>query len=123
MSLINRHGPCIGICLWKWKQKFIQLWIIPPSYVIEPHSHDDEDIELMYLWGETTFYRQICKSEDIEQFKPSIDYDIGKRFTVPAGAAHWFKTTTTKLIFVNFSTFLKGKRPRSAALDFNKQLN
>lgn len=120
-KLINRHGPCIGIRLWKCGQKFIQLWIVPPNYTIEPHSHDDEDIELMYIWGKTTFYREKTPLIIIEEFTPDQNYDIGKCFTVPAGTMHWFKTTTTRLIFINFSEFLPNTKPRSAALDFNKQ--
>lgn len=135
INLIDRHGPCIGIRLWKSGQKFVQLWIIPPNYIIEPHSHDDENIELMYLWGKTTFWRavRVVKSKfyhndeliekietDEEGFIPTR-HDVGRCFSVPAGTMHWFKTTSTRLIFINFSTFIKGKSPRSAALDFNTQ--
>lgn len=121
MSLINRHGPCVGIKLFSYGQRFVQLWYIPPGYTIEPHSHDDEDIELMYLCGKTVFFKDKGGDPIVvipERFKPRW-YHIFRKFTVKAGTVHWFSTTNTPLIFINFSKFLPGNKPRSAAKDFN----
>lgn len=113
--MINKHEKCIGIVLWKWKQKFIQLWYCPAMYQIKPHSHPEEDIKLMYIFGITVFFRVV--NEQIEYFVPRC-YHIFRSFSVKAGVTHWFSPSPLPLIFISFSTFKKGFTPKSAALDF-----
>lgn len=114
-KLINRHEKCWGIVLFKWRQKFIQLWYCPAGYNIQPHSHPEEDIELMYIAGTTTFTRVI--NLRAQSFTPKW-YHIFQTFSVKAGTYHYFKVSKWPLIFINFSTFKKGFKPKSAAIDF-----
>lgn len=114
--LFNRHERCIGLRLWKSKTRFVQLWYCPRGYRVEPHSHNDEQIELMYLFGKTTFFRL---SSVVESLSPRW-YHMFKSFTVKAGQVHWFTVSTMPLVFINFATFLNGKEPTSAAIDFHK---
>lgn len=116
MKLIDRHGPCVGLRLFKSKTRFIQLWFCPEYYVIEQHSHPDEHIELMYLFGSTTFYRL---GGHIEWFTPKW-YDMFKTFSVKPGVVHWFNVTNQPLVFINWSKFNPGKTPVSAAVDFKE---
>lgn len=121
MSIINRHERCVGIRLWKSKTRFIQLWYCPRGYEVKPHSHNDQHIELMYLFGKTTFYRHGVISNPsgyIESFSPRCKH-ILKRFTVKTGQRHWFTVSSLPLVFINFATFVDGKRPVSAAEDFH----
>lgn len=127
MSIINYHESCVGIVLFKWRQKFIQLWYCPKGYEIKPHSHPEEDIELMYLFGSTVFYRQnqninyIIRGwlDNPESYKPKW-YNVFRRFSVPANTKHWFIVSKWPLIFINFSTFSEGNKPKSAAVDFKE---
>lgn len=129
MTLIDRHGPCIGLRLFKSKKRFIQLWYCPRNYQVESHSHNDQNIELMYLFGKTTFHR--VKDEVtgagtffethyplVESFTPRW-YHIFTRFTVRCAQVHWFSVSYLPLIFVNFAIFIDGKEPTSAAIDFH----
>lgn len=113
--MINRHESCIGIVLFKWRQRFIQLWFCAGGYAIDPHSHPEEDIELMYLFGKTTFFRYT--NSKVESFKPRW-YHVFRKFTVKAGVTHWFTASNVPLVFINFSTFKDGFTPKSAALDY-----
>lgn len=132
--LFNRHERCVGLRLWKSKTRFVQLWYCPTGYKVEPHSHNDEQIELMYLFGKTEFWRTKIEYSDVfkskdgtihehvkenEGFKPRW-YHMFKSFTVKAGQIHWFTVSTMPLVFINFATFLNGKEPTSAAIDFHK---
>ena len=116
MTLFNRHGPCVGIKLWSDRKRFVQLWICPRGYTVKQHSHDDEEIELMYLFGRTTFFRV---AESVQQFTPKW-YHVFRSFTVKPAQIHWFSVSSLPLIFINFATFLDGKKPTSAAIDFHK---
>lgn len=116
MSIINRHEKCVGIRLWKSKTRFIQLWYCPRGYDVKPHSHNDQHIELMYLFGKTTISR--ITSQTVEWFTPKW-YHIFRKFTVRKGQIHWFTVSSLPLVFINFATFIDGKRPVSAAIDFH----
>lgn len=114
--MINRHERCIGIVLCKWKQLFIQLWFCASSYEIAAHSHPEEDIELMYLFGSTTFFR-VDSNMGLQSYRPKW-YHLFRTFTVKAGTVHWFTVSSLPLVFVNISKFKDGATAKSAAQDF-----
>lgn len=126
LKIFDRHERCVGLRLWKSRTRFVQLWFCPKGYVVKPHSHNDQHIELMYLFGKTTFYRvrqsmipieyNPCRS--VQGFEPSWKH-IFRRFTVLPGQCHWFTVSTLPLIFINFATFIDGKEPVSASVDFH----
>lgn len=115
MMLFNRHERCVGFKLWSTKTRFVQLWYCPRGYRVEAHSHNDQNIELMYVFGMTTFYRI---SDTLESFRPRWKH-IFRSFSVKAGQVHWFTVSSLPLIFINFATFIDGKKPTSAAIDFH----
>lgn len=129
MTLFNRYEKCIGLTLlrfWKWN---VELWYCPSGYRIKPHSHPNEHIELMYVFGRTTFYRVInwttptafgpFSGETQQSYTPKW-YHFGRRFTVRPGIVHWFEVSNKPLIFINFATFINGHRPTSASIDFKE---
>lgn len=117
MSLFNKHEGCFGITLFRWVRTNIEIWYCPRGYTIKPHSHNEEDIELIYLFGRTKFFRKIDnKTESATPTKPFTP------FTVPAGCLHWFTVSSLPLIFINKATFLEGFKPKSAAIDFVKEI-
>lgn len=117
MTLFNRHGPCIGLTLFRFARWNIELWYCPKKYEIELHSHPNEHIELMYLFGKTTFYRD--KGISTECFKPKW-YHIFRTFSVKPGQLHSFSVSNCPLIFINISKFLQGHKPMSASVDFKQ---
>lgn len=121
MTLFDRHERCVGLRLWKSKTRFVQLWYCPRGYEVELHSHNDQNIELMYLFGKTTFSRINVDNVNhlfTETFTPKWKH-IFRKFTVKAGQLHYFSVSTLPLVFVNFATFLPGNKPVSAAIDFH----
>lgn len=117
MSIFNSHGPCRGITLFKRKNKRVELWVIPANYSITPHSHPQEDVELMYLFGDAAFYRQDTNGCP-EEFKPKWFRDVFRKFSVKHFHVHWFSVSKWPLVFINFQTFRNGAIPVSAAIDF-----
>lgn len=113
--LINRHKNCIGIKLWKWNNFQIELWFCPKGFIIEKHSHNEQDIELTYLYGRAIFHRQIegCAINSID----TSQANIGQTFSIPAGTLHWFEVSDRPLVFIN-REYWKTK-PTSASIDFN----
>lgn len=117
MALVNRHGPCWGLTLFRWKQRRAELWYCPRNYVIEEHSHSNEDIELMYLMGSTVFYRRDRRT-NVQEWKRMTWRMFGRSFSVKHYHSHWFTVGKLPLLFINFQHFLPGAKPRSAAQDF-----
>lgn len=119
--IIHRHEKCIGVKLYSNKTKYIELWFCPRGYEVKPHSHNDQHIELMYLFGKTSFSRINVDNVNhifTETFTPKW-YHMFRKFTVKAGQLHYFSVSSLPLIFVNFATFIDGKIPVSAAIDFH----
>jgi len=118
MIKFERHNyeSCKGLTIWKSERYHVEIWYCPKNYVIIPHSHPQENIELMYLWGSTEFFRR--RQESTESFKPKW-YHFGRSFSVNAGDVHWFTVSPFRcLIFVNIAKFLPGFFPKSASIDF-----
>lgn len=48
-------------------------------------------------------------------------WDLGKVFSVPANAIHWFKNNSKfPLVFLNIAKFKNGNKPVSASKNFIK---
>ena len=114
-TYLNKHESCFGIVLFRSAIRFVQVWFCAAGYTIESHSHPHEDIELMFVFGSTTFFRQV--DGQTQSFTPKW-YHVGRRFTVSAGTVHWFTVSKWPLVFINFSRFKDGYKPVSAAIDF-----
>jgi quercetin dioxygenase-like cupin family protein len=119
MAIFNKYEKCYGMTLYSIGRYRAELWFVAPNYEIIPHSHPEENIELMFLFGRTTFKRlvKMFYKERYEYVKTRWKF-FGKCFSVPAGTTHWFATTSWPLVFINFQTFLPGHKPKSAAQDF-----
>jgi hypothetical protein len=116
-AVFHRYDCCRGITLWRWGQFNIEAWWCPRWYEIVPHSHPNEAIELVPLWGHATFYRQ-----SPEGVVESVCVDHRRwfrRHTVPMGWRHWFTVGASHpLVFLNLSWWRQGVKPSSAADDF-----
>lgn len=117
MALINRYESCFGITLYKWGQYRAEIWFIPRNYSIVPHRHPSEDVELMFIFGRTEFFRQSIRTWKIESLATTWKC-FGQCFSVMNYHYHSFKTTNWPLVFINFQKFLTGCKPKSAASDF-----
>lgn len=117
MSLIRRHESCVGLLLFSYRQRTVELWYCPARYMIKEHSHPDEDIELAYLFGRTTFYRRREPLDREQWFRPSW-WNFCSRFSVPAGWSHRFNVGKWPLVFINFAKWRVGVTPTSASVDF-----
>lgn len=116
MSIFRKYETCRGLLLFRWKQYTAELWYCPSGYKIVEHSHPKEQIELMYLFGSTIFYRRDTSGIE-ESYKPKWCH-VFRKFTVPAGWSHRFDVSTLPLVFINFAKWEQGSTPTSAAVDF-----
>lgn len=118
ISIFNKHEGCIGLTLFRAFRFNIEIWFCPKGYSIKPHSHPEEHIELMYIYGRTVFHR--ISDAGIKQFFEPEWYHIFNTFTVARGTIHWFEVSDRPLIFINIAKFKKGHKPKSAAKDFKE---
>ena len=118
MSVFNSYGPCRGITLFRYEQLRVELWYIPAGYDIVEHRHPKEDVELMYIFGSSAFFRRDIRVGMPEMFEPKFPRDLFKTFSVKHFHSHWFSVGKIPLVFINFQTFLAGNEPVSAADDF-----
>lgn len=115
-KLVDKHEGCVGLRLFKWGQRSVQLWYCPKGYTIEKHSHDLQDIELAFIYGQAWFYKlqhNIVKSAKVAGLGNPF-----KTFSIPAGTVHWFSVSSRSLWFVNYARWKTGYTPTSASIDF-----
>ena len=115
--MLKRYERCIGLSLpaiGRWK---IEFWFCPANYRIQEHTHDQEDIKLILLFGHEVRFHRRKKSEMLGQAHLARWRDIGRVFTINAGDAHWFEVSDYPLIFCNIEHW--HCKPTSACIDFN----
>lgn len=117
MSIFNNHGPCKGITLFRFFQLRAELWYIPAYFNITEHSHPAEDVELIHLFGSSTFYRRDLNTGLKESVNVRM-FSGFKKFTVKHFHSHWFSINSMPMFFINIQRFLPGCKPVSAAVDF-----
>jgi hypothetical protein len=112
---VRKYDICWGFKIWSFGSRLLELWYIPANYEIIPHSHPNEHITLVPLYGSVRAFRRDGEKAKAEEVKTKL----GGRYKIPAGWIHWFIPTNSKpFIFLNFSTWKSGVVPTSAAQDF-----
>ena len=116
MPLINRHDNCVGLRLWKWGQTQIELWFCPKNYNIGRHSHNQQDIEIMFLFGAPHFWRRENGIETSAHLRwPRNLLDV---FSIRRGVVHSFHTGRLPMVVLSIERWQPGVSPTSAATDF-----
>lgn len=95
--MMHRVDNCFGFPLWKSKNKYAEIWFCFSE--VKPHSHPGQNVEIVPLFGWSTFSRVTDRGE-----KQSVT--ISPRtwfhgFSVPADFEHWF--VGVPLVFLNIS--------------------
>jgi hypothetical protein len=120
-AIFHRYDYCRGLTLWRKGQRNVEAWWCPSGYEIIPHSHPNETIELIPLFGWATFHRQ---KKVAGEWLPAESVVVTPRrwfrkHTVPMGCLHWFTVgRRMPLIFLNVSVWRDGVKPTTAAEDF-----
>ena len=116
---IVRYKECWGLRLARFGRNLIEIWFCPPRFEIEEHMHPQERIELFFLFGKKTFFsRRDIVTNKVDSAVVSFPRNIFKRFTIMPYHAHYFKVSSTWLVFLNWERWRKGCKPTSAAEDF-----
>lgn len=102
--LIKKYDKCRGLTLFCCYKICIEIWYFPSYYTIKPHFHPRENIEVLYLFGNATFYRE----KDGKRKEAKMNF-IPKFLSVPAGYVHGFSVGKYPLIAINFAKFVEGK--------------
>lgn len=114
---IKHYESCIGLSLpsiGRWK---IEFWWAPPGYSIKPHTHDNEDIELFFLFGHNCRFHRLEKGHLLgESFLARFKH-FGKHFSIRAGTIHSFDVSNWPLLFMNIEKW--HTKPTSASEDIH----
>lgn len=117
LGIVNTYGPCVGLTLYRVGIHRAECWYIPAWYTIVEHTHPNENVELMFIFGKTNFWRRNLTTGVIKSVETSWRF-FARRFSVKYFHSHKFTTTSWPLVFINFQTFLFDMKPKSAAEDF-----
>lgn len=113
--MFKQFESCFGLsfpAIGKWK---IELWYAPSGYSIREHTHNQEDIKLIFLFGHNVkFHRRKWGAYLGDSFMAKFKH-IGKVFTINAGDAHYFEVSDWPLIFMNIEKWKS--KPTSASQD------
>lgn len=99
---IKKYEKCRGLSFPSVGKYKIEVWYAPRNYRIRPHTHNNEDIKLMLLFGNNVrFHRQKAGEFLSESYFATLK-DIFKVFTINAGDCHSFDVSNWPLLFLNF---------------------
>lgn len=110
MKWMHRHNGCIGLTLFRFGRKQLEVWYAPKGEEIEPHVHKKIDSTLIILGGE-------MEGNIDGRIGKTGWYDFLRRFNIPSGTIHSAKVTGRFCLFLNYEKWT-GK-PSSAAIDFS----
>lgn len=105
--MIHRHNRCLGLTLFRWGRRQVEIWFCPKGEIIERHSHAKIDSRIILMCGR-------------------MFGDIGTRYghprkfksyLIPAGTGHGAKVER-RCIFLNIETWKPRASVTSAAIDF-----
>lgn len=116
--MVQRFKDCLGITLFKMGRIKVELWIVPPKFRIEEHTHPSQDIKIMYLWGNATFFRNDYIIHQYKSFNVSLRR-IFKCFTVMHYHNHYFYNYDKTLVFINFERYFGKPTSASEDIKFN----
>ena len=116
--MIARYGPCIGITLFRWGRRKVEIWYSPADYATPLHSHNDSSTEFTILWARNRrIWRRIGNlTESYTAHTPRV---WGKFLSVRAGVLHAFGKGTAPMIWLAFETWNPGVKVTSVAEDFH----
>lgn len=118
--MIKRYEKCWGLsfpAIGRWK---LELWLCMPNYKIREHSHDNQDIKLMFLFGKYVRFHRTKVDELLgEAYLATFPRDLFKIFNIRAGDRHWFEVSNWPLIFLNIEHWKPGATITSAAVDLH----
>ncbi len=115
---IERYDKCVGLSFKPRGRRKIEIWFVPRKYEIIPHSHPNQDIKLIFLFGHNiNFYRRKLNALLPDFFRAKF-WNIGKSFNIRAGDIHYFKVSSFPLLFLNIEQW-HTDNITSAATDFN----
>jgi len=118
--ILFKHETCWCLTLFRSKHNNIEIVFCPKGYKIQPHTHPNINIELVFLFGRAVFHR-ISNLTGKKSIKVEFPYSFGKHFSIAHNHKHWFEVSTLPLIFINWEKWLNGIKPTSAAVDFHKE--
>src|SRR5437763_6643201 len=102
--MFHRHGKCFGLCLFKSKRRYIELWLCMPHYSIEEHYHLKQNNIIIFLFGKAKFYKRYLLSEPEKEIKLGF-HNLFKGFIIYYNCYHRFVTDRFPLIFLNIAKF------------------
>jgi len=117
------YPGAVGITLWKWNRKKIELWWASKNCSPPEHAHDGCSGEFMVLysknrriyrrntWQSTLYKNGICHERVIgprDQYIATTPQVWGKWLTVPAGVPHKFDRGDSMMIWITVETWRPG---------------
>lgn len=105
--IFHRHNRCVGITLFRFRRRQLEVWFCPKHEIIESHSHRNLDSRIYVLLG--VLWGRIGKRYGYAHRR--------RAYPVGAGIEH-SAITMTFCIFANWETWKERNAVTSAAIDF-----
>lgn len=116
----HKYEKCYGVTLPHVGRKQIEFWFCLPHYSIRPHTHNNENIKLVFLFGNNVRFHRLKKGYLLGDTYLAKWNNIGRTFTINAGDLHHFDVSNFPLVFMNVETWLT--EPTSAAHDLQVKI-
>lgn len=125
LPFFNRKDRCIGLTLFRFGRRKLELWFVPANYACVEHTHKDSDGEFFVVYGRGRDIWRKTWPHWLSGAMCQIEvYNITNRhyfktYTVRANTPHGFSVGSTLMVFLCWETYRKGVPVTSPAVDFH----
>lgn len=115
MKLFHKYESCYIISLPAFGNYKIEFVFAPPGYSIQEHTHNNQDIKLVFLFGNNIRFHRRKRGEFLWESFFAKFRDVGHIFTINSGDEHNFEVSNWPLVFMNIEKW--HTTPTSASVD------
>lgn len=114
-----RMGDVTGVLLYRKDIWQVEMWIVPPHYVVPEHTHPNVDSYEMYLGGNIRFSRNGEWATPDDFIAPKDGGIVGRMIRVNANDAHGGVSGDGGGVFLSIQKWLNGHKPHTVAADWD----
>ena len=117
MFRFRKFEKCRGLSIGPFGQYLIEFWWIPRNYEVKEHTHNHQNMKLIFLFCHNALCHRRKKNECLGKTVWVTWRDIGRVFHINAGDAHSVNLYSWPLLFMNIEKYEDGYKPSSASID------
>ncbi len=113
-----RMGDVTGVLLYRKGVWQVEMWIVPPNYIVPEHTHPNVDTYEMYLGGDIAFSHDGYWAGEDKLIPMRDDTQVGTLIRVNSDDKHGGAFGPRGGVFLSLQRWMNGHKPHTVASDY-----